>query len=528
MAQQHWPLSAPCIALFASALTRLVKMREFERFTWSLCDFRSGLFRSRKLCGTSPNAFAKMGTSRLLPRLSPSMIRVSRPAGFSRPSKSFLCCLMTAIVATAIPTFGLAESWPQFRGPRGDGIVTEGNPPVQFGEDKNLTWKTDLEGKAWSSPVIADGTIWLTSAVEIIPTEDERVELLRKTENEERQFKQLAIAKAIELKVFAVDLETGKLKQTIELTTVEQPDAIHSLNSYASPTPVIHGNRVLCHFGTYGTFCLDRTNGKLIWERTLPLKHAVGPGSSPIIHDGKVILIQDGLERQYVTALNAETGSTEWETDRPPMDAPTGDQKKAYCTPIVVTDSNGREQLLCMGSQWMVSYNAKTGEEFWRLYHGKGFSVVPRPVFDGEAVYFSTGFGKPQLWAAKVDGSGDVTDSHVLWTVKKSIPAKPSPITVDGLLFVVDDNGVASCIDSKDGTNVWSKRLGGKFSASPILANGRMYFCNHDGEVFVIKPGTECDIEVTNQINGQIMASPAVIGGALILRTATSLYRFDR
>ncbi|MEP0347857.1 MAG: PQQ-binding-like beta-propeller repeat protein, partial [Rhodopirellula bahusiensis] len=148
------------------------------------------------------------------------MIRVSRPAGLSRPSKSFLCYLMTAIVATAIPTFGLAESWPQFRGPRGDGIVTEGNPPVQFGEDKNLTWKTDLEGKAWSSPVIADGTIWLTSAVEIIPTEDERVELLRKTENEERQFKQLAIAKAIELKVFAVDLETGKLKQTIELTTV--------------------------------------------------------------------------------------------------------------------------------------------------------------------------------------------------------------------------------------------------------------------------------------------------------------------
>jgi len=181
-----------------------------------------------------------------------------------------------------------------------------------------------------------------------------------------------------------------------------------------------------------------------------------------------------------------------------------------------------------MGSQWMVSYNAKTGEEFWRLYHGKGFSVVPRPIFDGNAVYFSTGFGKPQLWAAKVDGSGDVTDSHVLWTVKKSIPAKPSPIAVDGLLFVVDDNGVASCIDSEDGTNVWSKRLGGKFSASPIMANGRMYFCNHDGEVFVIKPGRECDIEVTNQIDGQIMASPAVIDDALILRTAMSLYRFDR
>ncbi|KLU07663.1 serine/threonine protein kinase afsK [Rhodopirellula islandica] len=468
------------------------------------------------------------------------MVRFCCPADLSRPSRRLTRSLRSAlrrralssaafaIVLASIPSITSADSWPQFRGPRGDGIVTEGNPPVEFGEDNNRTWKTELAGKAWSSPVIADGTIWLTSAVEIIPSEEERLELLKKTENTERQFKQLAIAKSIELKVFAVDFETGELKQTIELATIEQPDAIHSLNSYASPTPVIDGERLICHFGTFGTFCLDRASGELIWQRTLPLKHAVGPGSSPIIHNEKVILIQDGMERQYVIALNAKTGSTEWETNRPPMDAPTGDQKKAYCTPIAITDSNGREQLLCMGSQWMVSYNSETGEEFWRLYHGKGFSVVPRPIFDGEAVYFATGFGKPQLWAARVDGTGDVTESHVLWAVKKSIPAKPSPVLVDGLIYLVDDNGVASCIDREDGSNVWSKRLGGKFSASPILAAGRIYFCNHSGEVFVIKPGTECDIKVTNQVEGQIMASPAVIGDALILRTDTALYRFDR
>ncbi|MFG0266402.1 MAG: PQQ-binding-like beta-propeller repeat protein, partial [Rhodopirellula sp. JB055] len=451
------------------------------------------------------------------------MVRLARPAGFFRPSDSsfesvptvgqrfVLWAVAIAVSSAAISSASAADRWPQFRGPRGDGIVTEGNPPVEFGEEKNLTWKTELPGKAWSSPVIADGTIWMTSAVEIVPSEEERLELLKQTENTERQFKQLAIAKSIELKAFAVDLETGERKRTVELATIEQPDAIHSLNSYASPTPVIDGERLVCHFGTFGTFCLNRASGERIWQRTLPLKHAVGPGSSPIVHDGKVILIQDGMERQYVIALNSKTGSTEWETNRPPMDAPTGDQKKAYCTPIVVTDSNGREQVLCMGSQWMVSYDPESGDEFWRLYHGKGFSVVPRPIFDGEAVYFATGFGKPQLWAAKVDGSGDVTDSHVLWTVKKSIPAKPSPVLVDGRIYLVDDNGVASCLDSEDGSNVWSKRLGGKFSASPILATGRIYFCNHSGEVFVIKPGTECDIEVTNQVDGQIMASPAVV-----------------
>ncbi|MCC9642583.1 PQQ-binding-like beta-propeller repeat protein [Rhodopirellula sp. JC740] len=434
-----------------------------------------------------------------------------------------------ATLLVCVPTPGhAADSWPEFRGPRGDGIVPNSRPPIQFGEEDKLTWKTKLEGKAWSSPVIADGTIWLTSAVEIMPTDEERVALLKNTDNDERKFKQLAIAKAIELKALEVDFETGQLKRTIELTTVEQPDAIHSLNSYASPTPVIDGNRLVCHFGTFGTFCLDRSSGERIWERTLPLKHAVGPGSSPIIHDGKVILIQDGMERQYVAALDLETGSTLWETDRPPMEAPTGDQKKAYCTPIVITDANGREQLLCMGSQWMVSYDAKTGNEFWRLYHGKGFSVVPRPIFDGKTVYFATGFGKPQLWAATVDGNGDVTDTHVSWTLKKSIPAKPSPVIADGLIYIVDDNGVASCIDSEDGSNVWSERLGGKFSASPILAGGHIYFCNHSGEVFVIKPGEECDIVQTNQVDGQIMASPAVINDAMILRTDTALYRFDR
>lgn len=468
-----------------------------------------------------------LGSPQLSPPHSPSPmnVRLFTMSKYSHLAVRALSVITVLVVWTM--SSSASDLWPQFRGPSGDGIVKNQSPPTAFGEDQNLIWKTELPGRAWSSPVIADGVVWMTTAIERRASDEERIELLRQTNNAEKKFKQLAIAKAIELKVIAVDFVDGKLLNTIDLVTIENPDAIHSLNSYASPTPVIDGDRLYCHFGTFGTFAINRTNGELIWQRTLPLQHAVGPGSSPLVHGERLILIQDGMDRQYVTALDKQNGKTLWETDRPPMDAPTGDQKKAYCTPVVATDSSGRVQLLCMGSQWMVSYNADNGEEFWRLFHGKGFSVVPRPVVLNDVVFFATGFGKPQLWAAQIDGNGDVTDTHVRWTVKKGIPAKPSPLLHDGLIYVVDDNGVASCFDIDDGNQVWKKRLGGKFSASPIFAGGHLYFGNHEGEVFVMTPGADSDIVATNQVDGQVMASPAVIDNALVLRTDRALYRFE-
>ncbi len=420
-----------------------------------------------------------------------------------------------------------ADVWPQFRGPRGDGIAVASSVPVKFGEEDSVTWKTDLPGRAWSSPVVADNVIWVTTAFEGIPTEEERVAMLRDSGIEEKKIKQLAIAKSIELKLLALDLESGSIRKTIDLVTISQPDPIHALNSYASPTPVIDGGYIYCHFGTYGTFCIDRATGEQVWQRTLPLEHSVGPGSSPMIYKNMLVLIQDGVERQYVTALDKTTGETIWEKDRPEMDAPTGDQKKAYCTPIAITDKRGREQLICMASQWMVAYEPETGEEIWRVYHGKGFSVVPRPVFSDGLVYFSTGFGKPELWAVRVDGDGDVTESHVEWTVLQGIPAKPSPLLHDGLVYVIADNGVASCLEASDGSQVWKQRIGGDYSASPLLAGGHLYFGSHDGKVTVLQPGAEGKVVAENQLDGQIMASPAVVDGALIVRTDKALYRID-
>jgi len=421
-----------------------------------------------------------------------------------------------------------AEIWPQFRGPHGNGIADHQNVPMHFGEDQNVTWKTAIEGRAWSSPVVADNVVWLTTAIEHAPSsEEERLAMLRAAGIEEKKIKSNAIAKAISLQLISVDFRSGEVLRQSELTLIEQPDPIHTLNSYASPTPVIDGSRIYCHFGTFGTFCLDRFSGEVLWKRVLPLSHSVGPGSSPLIHDNLLILIQDGTDRQYVAGLDKITGETVWETERPEMDAPTGDQKKSYCTPVAVTDKRGREQLICMASQWMVAYEPKSGNEIWKVRHGTGFSVVPRPVVHDDVVYFATGFGKPELWAVRIDGDGDVSKTHVLWEEPKGIPAKPSPLLHEGLIYVMADSGVASCFAADDGQEVWKQRIGGDYSASPLLAGGHIYFASQDGKITVIKPGTEGEIVAENQIEGKIMASPAAIEHALLIRTDTALYRIE-
>ena len=418
------------------------------------------------------------------------------------------------------------DAWPQFRGPDGNGIVTGQTVPAEIGESTNLAWRTELPGRGWSSPVIIDDVIYVTTAVERIPNQEERLAMLREEGIEERKFKQLAIAKSIDLKLIAIDFKTGSMLQTIDLSVIPDPDPIHSLNSYSSPTPTIDGEMIYCHFGTYGTFAVERKSGEVAWTRRLPLKHSVGPGSSPFIYKDLLVLIQDGVDRQYVTALNKRTGETVWERDRPEMDAPEGDQKKAYCTPIAITDKRGREQLICMGSQWMVSYEPATGEEMWRVKHGKGFSVVPCPVFGDDVVYFSTGFTKPVLFAVRVDGDGDVSDTHVKWVAKQGIPAKPSPLLHEGLIYIMADNGVASCLDAETGEQVWRQRIGGDYSASPILAGGHLYFASQDGKVTVLQPGREGKVIAENEIDGRIMASPAVVNNRLILRSDKAIYQF--
>ena len=420
-----------------------------------------------------------------------------------------------------------ASVWPEFRGPAANGIVPEGRAPTRWSETDNVTWKTPLPGKGWSSPVVADGQIWLTCAIEEEASAEEQRRMLQEAGVEERKFNELRTQRAVTLMALCVDLASGRLTKWVELVRIESPSPIHHFNSYASPTPVIDGEKVICHFGAFGTFCLNRADGSVVWKAEVKLEHGVGPGSSPMIHGDKLVLICDGTDAQFVTALNKDTGKEVWRTARPPMEAESGDRKKSYSTPIAIVDERGRKQLICMGAQWLVSLEPRSGKEIWRVRHGTGFSVVPRPVYGNGMVYVCTGYGKPQLWAVRADGDGDVTDTHVVWKETKRIPAKPSPLLVGSDLFVTDDSGIVSCFDALDGALRWQERIGGNFTASPILAGGKLYFASESGKVTLIEPSAAFQVAAENVVEGRLMASPVVVDESLLLRTDAALYRID-
>lgn len=430
------------------------------------------------------------------------------------------------LLFTSIGYADTVHPWPEFRGPRGNGISAAENLPGDISEaSESLKWKTELEGRGWSSPVVtAGGKIWLTTAVEESPKDEaERVALLEKKGEDPKKYKQKQIAARIILRAVEMDYATGKVEREIDLITLEAPDAIHTLNSYASPTPVLDGNRLYCHFGTFGTACLDSETGEVVWQEAFPLEHGVGPGSSPFVHGDLLILIQDGVDQQYVTALDKLTGKTVWKVDRPEMRAEKGDNKKSYNTPIAITDSRGREQLVCMGSQWMVAYEPVTGEELWKLDHGSGFSVVPRPVYSEKhgLLYFSTGFGKPELWAIN-----PAKDGEVIWKETKRIPARPSPLVVGDEIYVLTDTGIATCLNAVTGETIWQERVGGNYSASPMLADGKIYFLSHEGDVILIEPGRKFAETARTQLDGQLMASPIALDGELLLRSDKAVYLF--
>ena len=434
------------------------------------------------------------------------------------------------VVVAAMIVFAAAGSWaadwPEFRGPKGDGVALSGKPPTAWSETENIRWKVETPGRGWASPVIADGRIWLTTAIEHAMSAELREKLKGEKFAGNPMKDQMTIVGEISLKLLAFDAESGKPIADSELLTVEKPQSVHQLNSYASPTPVWDHGRLYCHFGTYGTVCYDIATDKVVWKSTLPLEHGVGPGSSPVVVGDKLIIPCDGVDQQYVIALDTKTGEQVWKTPRPKMAGTNGDLHKSFTTPLVIQFA-GRDQVVIVGAQWVVSYDPGTGEEIWKVRHGDGFSNVPRPVFGQGMVFISTGFMRPELWAIRADGEGDVTETHVEWKVPKQVPTMPSPLLVDSEVYFVNDQGVASCVDALTGKPRWQKRIEGNYIASPLFVNGYVYFCNREGKTLVVKAGKTYEPVAENLIDGQIFASPAVLDDALILRSDTHLYRIE-
>ena len=435
--------------------------------------------------------------------------------------KLFVIVLVAATPALCEPT------WPAFRGPTGQGVTTETSLPTHWSEEENLCWKTEIPGKGWSSPVIWGDEIWMTTAVEFSHfLQPHEVRLRPRDLPSATRAKKLRNT-TLSLRAICVDRASGGMVRDVGLFSIDGPEAIHALNTYASPTPVIEEGHLYCHFGTYGTCCLDTRTGEKLWEREFPVSHSVGPGSSPVVWNDKLVLVCDGTEFQYVMALDKHSGDVQWKTDRPHLEGNDGEYHKAFSTPIVVS-SDGVEQLLIPGAQWFVSYAPSNGEMLWWINHGAGYSNVAAPVFSGGIAYLITGYSRSELWAIPANRRGRLSSGAVLWKQSKQIPKKSSPVISGKEIYVVSDNGVLSCIDRRTGKYHWAKRLDGSYSASPLVANGRIYLCSQEGKTTVVRPNpARYEQLAENQLDGHLMASPAVANAALFIRSDRHLYRLQ-
>ena len=403
-----------------------------------------------------------------------------------------------------------ADNWPEFRGPAGDGHADAKGLPVTFGDSDHVKWKTPVHGKAWSSPVIWGSQIWLTTANE----------------------------QGTELGVVEVDKDSGKILRDDTLFHIATPQFCHLFNSYASPTPAIEEGRVYVTFGSPGTACLDTKTGQKIWERTdFVCNHYRGAGSSPIVWQDLLIMNFDGSDFQFVVALDKKTGKTVWQTPRS-VDygdlepdgkvKAEGDFRKAFAT-CQVYMQDGQPIVLSSGAKAHYAYDPRTGKEIWRFDEPEAQSAATRPVINDGVAFIPAGFGKAGLLAIKLGGHGVLSANDLLWRMNKKAPNKPGITLANGLIFTVNDGGIASCLDAKTGDSIWSERLGnsGNFSASPIWAEGRMYAGNEEGKFYVFEAGRQFKLLATNQFPDGFMASPAVSGKALYLRSKTTLYRIE-
>jgi outer membrane protein assembly factor BamB len=393
------------------------------------------------------------------------------------------------------------ESWPQFRGPTGQGVYAGAHLPLEWSPSKNIVWKQPVPGKGWSSPILLDNRIYLTTAV---------------PQGAGKQSDQ-------SLRVLCLDAENGK---TIwEKEVIHQDDAtaptIHGKNSHASPTPLTDGQRLYAHFGHQGIACLS-LEGAIVWiNRDLSYAPVHGNGGSPVLEAGKLIFSCDGADKQFVVALDITNGKVVWQTAR----ETSSGQKFSFHTPLIITVGNQR-QVISAGSGVIGGYDLESGREIWRVRHG-GYSVIPRPVFGHGLVFLSTGYDTPELLAIRPDGHGDVTDTHIAWKTRKTAPLSASPVLAGNELYFIADSGTASCLDAKTGKVHWQERVGGNYSASPIIGGGRIYFLAEDGQTAVLAAGKKFEVLARNRLNDRALASPAAADGALYIRTATALFRIQ-
>jgi len=394
-----------------------------------------------------------------------------------------------------------AENWPRFRGPTGQGVSTETDLPLEWDAAKNVAWKTPIPGDGWSSPIVWDDRVYVTTA----------------TDNGES------------CHILALDRGTGRIVWDREVFRQELKRK-ENKNSFATPTPCTDGERIYACFAD-GSFAAVNLAGEVVWtNRDYPFYSKHGLGESPIVYRHLVIMPRDGSspgpdikvgwkepwDQAFVVALDAATGQEVWKASR-------GMSRVSHMTPIVLS-VDGRDQLISPAGDRIQGFDPLTGTLLWSAY-SQGEGVTPSPVAANGLLYTSSGFEKPTVRTVNLAGArGDVTDTHIQWEQLKGTPTQSSLIYVEPLLYAVSDNGVLSCYDGQAGDVVWQDRLGGTFCASPVYADGRLYFLSEQGETTVVRPGREFTVLAKNVIDERCQASLAVSSGRLFLRTERHVY----
>lgn len=408
---------------------------------------------------------------------------------------------------------GDPADWPQWRGPEAIGFSPAQDAPTKWSAEENIAWKTPLEGWGDSTPAIVGDQVFLT------------------LQND-----------ANELRLLRLNAKTGKVEKNILVDQAETPrkaprrktQKFHNLHNMASPSPVVHGDHVVVHFGN-GLLATYTKEGEELWRHNLqelygPYSIWWGHANSPVIYDGLVISVcmQDSLSdlqdepvKSYLIAHDLKTGEKRWMTLR--MTGAPAEEADAYTTPLLL-EKDGQVQLVVMGGNTLDAYDPATGKQLWQLPGLVGGRTVTGPIVADGKVFTTRGMRKPLL-AIKLSGNeGKLTEDAILWEVDKSTPDTPSPVYANDMLFTVTDDGIAHAYDAQNGELVWRERLGGNFKASPIVANGNVYYINIDGRCSVVAAKDSYQLVSENELPDTTIASPAIADGKLFIRGKEHLY----
>ncbi len=428
-----------------------------------------------------------------------------------------LACLVSTLNAADVP-------WPQFRGPGARGVAEGANLPERWSATENIAWKVAVPGTGWSSPIVAGDRIFVTSVVSASETEKPRKGLYFGGERPASTLEHRWV-------VTAIDLASGRTLWTRDAHRAVPAFARHLKNSYASETPVTDGERLYVLFGNVGLFCYDLA-GNLVWSQKvepMSMRNGWGTASSPVLHDGRLYLVNDNDQQSFVTALDAKTGKAVWRLPR--------EEGSNWSTPYVWQHA-GRTEIITTGTQKVRSYSLD-GKRLWEL-RGMSTIVIPTPFSAHGLLYFSSGYvgdSHRPAYAVRPGASGDITigeplsAKYVAWYQPQGGPYNPSPLVYGDYYYTLYDRGFFTAHDARTGTEIYGKQRidpeAGAFTASPWAYNGKIFALSEDGVTYVIRAGLKYELVARNSLDEFTMATPAITHDSLILRTASALYRIS-